>query len=87
MLQCYTIASRNHPYAAFTPAQHARNKLLVARNKLLVARNMLLNLLRATCCRATCCAGVNAALRHHGTFLCSWATLTKNNFCYHKQIN
>jgi len=27
---------------------------------LLVARNMLL--VRTTCCRATCCAGVNAAL-------------------------
>jgi len=47
----------------------ALNKLLDARNKLLVARNMLL---KATCClkqrvarnvcRATCCAGVNAAL-------------------------
>jgi len=60
--------------AAFTPAQHvARNevascllcatcclKQLVARNLLLVARNMLL--VRATCCSATCCASVNAAL-------------------------
>ena len=46
--------------AAFTPAQHvARNKQLVAGNKQLVARNMLL--VRAICCRATCCAGVNAA--------------------------
>ena len=54
------------PYAAFTPAQlvagnkhHvARSKLLVitqlvARNKHQVARNLL---------RATCCAGVDAAL-------------------------
>jgi len=32
----------------------------VAGNKQLVARNMLL--VRATCCLATCCAGVNAAL-------------------------
>jgi len=35
------------------------NKLFVAGNKLLVAHNMLV--VRATCSRATCCAGVNVA--------------------------
>jgi len=46
---------------ALEPRQHvAVKKQLVAGNKQLVARNMLL--VRATCCRATCCAGVNAAL-------------------------
>jgi len=45
-------------YAAFTPAQLvAGNKQLAARNMMLVARNLL---------RATCCAGVNAALRGCG---------------------
>ena len=41
--------------------QHvAGKKQLVAGNKQHVARHMLL--VRATCCRATCCAGINAAL-------------------------
>jgi len=56
-----TTLSRVYTSATCCLKQHvARNKQLVARNMLLVARNMLL--VSATCFRATCCAGVNAAL-------------------------
>ena len=56
--RCCTQEGQNVSYAAFTPAQlvaqqAARNTQLVAGNKHQVARNLL---------RATCCAGVNAAL-------------------------
>jgi len=44
------------------------------RNKQLVARNMLL--VRATCCRATCCVSVNSALGDHPHLcFCLWFCL------------
>ena len=70
-LRCPAPWYANHPLTdSLKPRLHQRNMRATCCFMLLVGRNMLL--VRATCCRATCCAGVNAALHPrlplgHGT--------------------